>query len=90
MLCCQFLFMPYAKYAENKDNPDQANIVLEYFCFRLWIFPHLCVLFLRFEHRIQFTETKKFSTVDKEYGSSVDKGVEQDCWRLSSLYCVLF
>ena len=81
MFCCQFPFMPYAKYTKNwvlffgivkpgkvfepkgvfsfqivsleKDNQDQADIVLECFrCFRLWIFSHLCVLFLRFEHRI--------------------------------------
>ena len=26
--------------------------------FRLWIFAHLCVLFLRFEHRIRLAETK--------------------------------
>ena len=28
--------------------------------FWLWIFHHLCVLFLRFEHRIQVAETKMF------------------------------
>ena len=34
----------------ENDNQDQADIVLEcYRCFRLWIFPHLCALFLRFE-----------------------------------------
>ena len=44
----------------KKDNQYQTGIVLECFrCFRLTIFPHLCVLFLRFEHQIQFAETKK-------------------------------
>ena len=60
---------------------DQADIELECFrCFHLWIFAHLCVLFLRFELPIQFDETmrKMFSTVDKEDVSSVDKGAEQD------------
>ena len=65
----------------KKDNQDHADTVLECFrFFRLWIFPHLCVLFLRFEHPIQFAEKKEedIPIVDKEDGSSVDKGVEQD------------
>ena len=42
----------------EKDNQDQADTVMECFrCFRLGIFPHLCALFLRSEHQIQFTET---------------------------------
>ena len=45
----------------EKNNQDQVDIVLEWFCcFCLWIFPYLCVFFLRFEHRIQFVETKMF------------------------------
>ena len=45
----------------EKNNEDQVDIVLEWFCcFCLWIFPYLCVFFLRFEHRIQFVETKMF------------------------------
>ena len=44
----------------EKNNEDLADIVLECFrYFRLWIFPHLCEFFLRFEHRIHFVETKK-------------------------------
>ena len=44
----------------EKDNQDQADIALECFrCFRLRIFPHLCVLLLWFEHRIKLAETKK-------------------------------
>ena len=64
----------------EKNNQDQANIELECFrCFRLWIFPYLCVLFLRFEHRIQFTDTKKMLLQwNKKDSSSVDKGAEQD------------
>ena len=39
----------------EKNNQDQPDIVIECFCcFCLWIFHHLCVLFLRFGYQIHF------------------------------------
>ena len=63
----------------EKDNQDQADIVLECFrCFRLWIFfSFKCIAEVWKSDSIRWDE-EDVSIVDKEDSSSVEKGAEQN------------